>query len=270
MEIARRILSGLMGRILWPFAGHNAMLSLVPLSVLLGMGMLWVFRRTSNQKAIRKVKARIHAHLYEMRLFVDEPLLVWQAQWGLISANVRYVGMMLVPALVMAAPMILIIAQLECFYGHTPLELGQTAIVTVQMKSSGVGLTPALRAPEGIVVETPPVHLDGGRQISWRIRALLPITGDLQFVFPHETLEKSVCAGRGPQYLSDLRVSSAFDLLWYPGESRLPAGSVDWIELRYPPATVHALGLDLHWLIWLMVLSIMSAVLLKGLFRVSF
>ena len=263
-------MSALIGGILWPFSGHNPMLSLVPLSVLLGMGMLWVFRRTSNQEAIRKVKVRIHAHLYEMRLFVDEPLLVWQAQWGLMSANVRYIGMMLVPALVMTAPMVLILAQLECFYGYTPLDPGQTATVTVQMKSTGVGLTPALRAPEGIVVETPPVHVDGGRQISWRVRALRPMAGDLQFVFPDETVEKSVHAGRGPQYLSERRVSSAFDLLWYPGESRLEAGPVDWIELRYPPATVLALGLDLHWLIWLLVLSMVSALVLKRRFRVLF
>jgi len=270
MEIARRIMSALIGGILQPFSGHNPMLSLVPLSVLVGVGMLWVFRRTSNQEAIRKVKARLQAHLYEMRLFVDEPLLIWQAQWGLISANVRYIGLMLVPALVMTAPMILILAQLECFYGYTPLEPGQTAIVTVQMKSTGVGLTPALRAPEGIAVETPPVHVDGGRQISWRIRALRPIAGDLQLDLPDGTLVKSVFAGRGPRYLSERRVSSAFDLLWYPGESRLAAGPVDWIELRYPPATVHALGLDLHWLIWLLVLSMVSALLLKRRFRVLF
>jgi len=270
MEIIRRIMTWLVGGFLWPFSGHNAMLSLVPLSVLVGIGMLWVFRRTSNQEAIRKVKARLVAHLYEMRLFVDEPLLVWQAQRGLMAANVRYIGMMLVPALVMTAPMILIFAQLECFYGYTPLEPGQTAIVTAQMKSAGVGLTPALLAPEGIVVETPPVHVDGGRQISWRIRALRPIAGDLKLVFRDETLEKSVDAGKGPRYLSERRVSSAFDLLWYPGETRLAAGPVDWIELRYPPTTVHALGLDLHWLIWLVVLSMVSALLLKRRFRVSF
>ena len=270
MEIIRWIMSALIGGMLRPFSGLNAMLSLVPLSALIGVGMLWVFRRTSNQEAIRKVKARLQAHLYEMRLFVDEPLLVWQAQWGLISANVRYVGLMLVPALVMTAPMILILGQLECFYGYSPLAPGQTAIVTVQMKSTGVGLTPALRAPKGIIVETPPVHVDGGRQISWRIRALRATTGDLQLVFPNETVDKSILTGRGPHYLSARRVSSAFDLLWYPGENRLATGPVDWIELRYPQATVHALGLDLHWLIWLLVLSMVSALLLKRRFCVSF
>lgn len=255
---------------LQPFSGHNPMWSLVPFSVLIGIGMLWVFRLTSNQAAITKVKARLMACLYEMRLFVDDPLLVWQAQWGLISANVRYIGLMLVPALVMTAPMVLILGQLECFYGYTPLEPGQAAVLTVQMTGAGVGQTPELQPPEGIVVETPPVHIDGGRQISWRIRALRPTAGALQLVFPDAKLDKSIVVGRGPEYVSERRVSSALDLLLYPGEKRLAAGPVDWIELRYPPATVHALGLDLHWLIWLLALSMISALLLKRRFRVSF
>lgn len=255
---------------LQPFSGHNPMWSLVPLSVVIGIGMLWVFRLTSNQAAISKVKARLMARLYEMRLFVDDPLLVWQAQWGLISANVRYIGLMLVPAIVMTAPMMLILPQLECFYGYTPLQPGQAAVVTVQMTSTGVSQTPELQPPEGIVVETPPVHIDGGRQISWRIRALRPAVGDLQLILPDAKMDKSVVVGSGPQYVSERRVSSSLDLLWYPGEKRLAAGSVDWIELRYPPATVHALGLDLHWLIWLLVLSMISALLLKRRFRVSF
>jgi hypothetical protein len=269
METARRSASAIIAGILSPFSSHNAMLSLVPLSVLLGIVMLWVFGRTSNQAAIRKVKAEVHAHLYEMRLFTDEPLLIWKAQWGLLKANVRYLVMMMVPALVLTVPMGLIFAQLECFYGYAPLEPGEEAIVTVQMKSEG-GQAPVLRAPDGISVDSPAIRMNGGQQISWRIRALRPVTGDMQFVFPDATVEKSVQAGMGPQYVSERRVSSALDLIWHPAESRLPAGPVDWIELRYPAATVHALGLDLHWLIWLLILSMASAVVFKRQFRVSF
>ena len=269
MEIARRGESAIIVGILAPFSGYNAMLSLVPLSVLLGIAMLWVFGRTSNQAAIRKVKAELHAHLYEMRLFTDEPLLIWKAQWSLLKANVRYLAMMFVPALVLTIPMVLIFAQLECFYGYAPLEPGQQAIVTVQMKGKG-GQVPVLRAPDGIAVDSPAIRMDGGQQISWRIRALRPVTGDMQFVFPDATVEKSVQAGTGPKYVSERRVSSAIDLIWHPAESRLPAGPVDWIELRYPAATVHALGLDLHWLIWMLTLSMASAVVFKRQFRVSF
>jgi hypothetical protein len=269
METARRSASAIIAGILSPFSGHNAMMSLVPLSVLLGIAMLWVFRRTSNQVAIRKVKSELQAHLYEMRLFTDEPLLIWKAQWGLLKANVRYLAMMLVPALVLTIPMVLIFAQLECFYGYAPLEPGQEAIVTVQMKGEG-GQAPVLRAPDGISVDSPAIRMDGGQQISWRIRALRPVTGDMQFVFPDATVEKSVQAGPGPQYVSVRRVSSALDLIWHPAERRLHAGPVDWIELRYPVATVHALGLDLHWLIWMLIFSMVSGLVLKQRFRVSF
>jgi hypothetical protein len=269
MEIARRIVSATIAGILSPFSGHNAMLSLVPLSVLLGIVMLWLFRRTSNQSAIRKVKRELHASLYEMRLFTDEPVLIWKAQWGLLKANIRYLAMMLVPALVLTIPMVVILAQLECFYGHAPLEPGQQAIVTVQMKNAG-SPAPVLRAPDGIAVDTPAIRVDENRQISWRIRALRPVTGDMQFVFPDETVAKSVQVGPGPQYVSERRVSSALDLMLHPAESRLPAGPVDRIELRYPAATVYALGLDLHWMIWVLILSMASGLVLKRRFRVSF
>lgn len=253
-----------------PFSGHNAMISLVPFGILLAIGMLWVFRLTSNQEAIAKVKSKLLAHLYEMRLFTDEPALIWKAQLGLLSANIRYIGMMLLPALAMAIPTILIFSQLECFYGYAPLRPGQEAIVTVSMKDGAGEAVPALLVPQGMAVETAGVRVEGERQISWRIRADRPVSGEMQFVFPAQTVTKSVQAGIGPTYLSERRVSSALDLLWHPAEKRLPAGPVDWIELRYPKATVPALGLDLHWLVWLLLLSMIGALLLKKRFRVSF
>lgn len=249
---------------------RNPMLTLIPLSVLVGIGMLWIFARTSNQGAIRRVKSEVQAHIYEMRLFGDEPALIWKAQWDLLTSNARYLALMLVPAVVASIPMVLIFAQMECFYGYQPLGTGQAAIVTMQLREGVNGSSPFLHAPDGIAVESPGVRIDGGRQISWRIRALRPIKGALQFVFPDRTVEKTVRAGLAPQYVSERRVSSMLDLIWYPAEKRLPSGPVDWIEVRYPGARVHALGVDLHWLIWLLIISMISALCLKKRFRVSF
>ncbi len=246
------------------------MFSLIPLGVLVGVAMLWIFGKTSNQEAIRRVKSEVQAHIYEMRLFGDEPALIWKAQWDLLTSNARYLALMLTPAIIASIPMILIFAQMECFYGYTPLETGQAAIVTMQFREGRSGAAPALHAPDGIAVESPAVRIDGGRQVSWRIRALRPLTGALRFAFPDRTLDKTVQVGRGPQYISARRVSSVLDLIWYPAEKRLPSGPVDWIEIRYPSADVHALGLDLHWLIWLLIISMVSALLLKKRFRVAF
>jgi len=270
MELLRSILSILIGGALSLFQGQNPLFSLVPLSVVIGIGMLWVFARTSNQEAIRKVKSRLAAHLYEMRLFTDEPVLIWKAQWGLLTANARYIGMMLLPAIVMTVPMILLFAQLECFYASKPLQPGQVAILTVQLQRAQNGATAVLRVPDGMVVESPGVHVESSGQISWRVRAMRPLRGAMQLVLPGETVEKSVVAGAGPQYLSDRRVSSWMDLVWHPGESQLRSGRVNWIELSYPQSAVHGLGLDLHWLIWLLVLSMITALLLKRRLGVTF
>jgi hypothetical protein len=238
--------------------------------MLMGIGMLWVFRYTSNQYAIGKVKNEWHRRLYEMLLFTDEPLLIWKAQWGLLKANVRYLALMLIPAAVMALPMIVILAQLECFYGNAPLVPGRDAVVTVQLKENQPNVTPMLYVPDGIVLDSSPVRLEAEHQISWRLRALRPIVGELQFVFPALVVEKSVSAGTGLRYLSERRVSSALALIWHPGETRLPSGPVDWIELHYPKATVHALGLNLHWLVWCVLAFMATALIFKRPFRISF
>jgi hypothetical protein len=241
------------------------MFVLLLISVVAGVGMLWVFRTTTNQAAVREAKRRIQAHLYELRLFSDEPLLMLKAQRGLLAANFRYISLMLAPALVMLIPMVLILGQLQCLYGYRPIQSGTAAVVNLGAES---GVTPILQAPDGIVVETPAVHID--HEMSWRIRATRPVAGVLRFVLPGQTIEKTIRTGSGSEYVSERRVRSLLDWLWHPGESRLPAGPVNWIEVRYPNAGMHALGLDLDWLVWFILFSSATALLLKPWFSVTF
>jgi hypothetical protein len=231
--------------------------------------MLAVFRWTSNPEAIRRAKARIMAHLYEMRLFPDEPLFIWKAQAGLLATNVRYLGLMLLPALVMTLPGLALFNWLDGYFGYKPLEPGTAAILTVQLKSPWSGAAPAVHSPQGIDVETPGVRLDGGRQISWRIRASQPASGKLQIEFPGETVEKSVEAG-ATRRVSGRRVSTLSGLFWNPAEPLLKSDRVEWVEIRYPEATVAAAGLDLPWAAWLLFFSKIAALGLKNRFGVTF
>jgi len=249
------------------------MLTLFPISVLVGVAMLWVFRRTSNQKAIAASKRRIQACLYEMRLFTEEPSLVWKAQVGLLTGNLQYLALMLLPAIVMTVPMIAVFAQLEAIYGMDALPVGVEAIVTMQMKTGmdAAIAPPSLQAPPQIRIESPAVRILTDRQVTWRIRPHAPVSGQIRITLPDGVaFEKKIEAGAGLHYLADRRVSGLLDYVFHPAESRLPAGTVDWIEIRYPPATVHWLGIDLHWLIWLLLISSVTALLLKNRFGVTF
>ncbi|MEJ7604831.1 MAG: hypothetical protein WKF37_00840 [Bryobacteraceae bacterium] len=95
-------------------------MTLLPISALAGAGMLWVFRGTSNQGAIKRARSRITASLYELRLFADEPGLIIQAQKTLLFENIRIIGFVLVPMLVLTIPFTLLAVLLDPIYGQRP------------------------------------------------------------------------------------------------------------------------------------------------------
>jgi hypothetical protein len=183
--------------------GMPALASLVPISILTGIGTLLVFRRASDQAAVRRAKGLVTAHLLEFRLFMDEPRLILKAQRDLIVANARFMKLMLRPLVVLVLPMALLLAAMEAFYGHAPLRVGDPAIVTAQMKHADISLV--LKAPDGIAVETPPVRVGADRQVSWRIRPLRAINTELELVRPDRSVAKSISAGAGMHYLSERR-----------------------------------------------------------------
>lgn len=270
MEIVRSILSASVRGLLRPFEGHHPLLSLIPIGVLLGLGMLWVFRRVSNQAAIRQTKNRLQAHLYELRLFVDEPKLIWKAQVALLRENFRYMGLMLLPAAVVTLPLLLLFAHLEAFYGSSPLQPGQASIITVRLNEPlPPGLpAPSLELPEGIEAETPPVRVLAQREISWRVRPLRQVSGTARVTVGGESATKSITAEPGPRYLSRRRVSSGLDSLLYPAESPLDTRMIAAIEVNYASAEVKGLGLSLQWLWWLFFISMVTAFLFRRRFNV--
>lgn len=250
-----------------PLGGWPPALSLALIAVLAALGMLWTIRRFSDQEAVRVTRRRLRAHLYELRLFADEPALIWRAQWQLLRFNLRYLRLMLRPALVLAPPMALLLIHLDAFYGRSPLAVGKAAVVTLKLKQWRSA--PALEPPAGIAVETPAVRLASEREMSWRLRPLREVSGRLRFVFPDAAFEKQIEAGERPRYLSVRRASSLGEMLRNPGEPRLSEGGVEWIEIRYPPAAVPFLGVEFHWLVWFLVVLLGATLLLKGRLGVS-
>ena len=243
--------------------GMPALASLVPISILTGIGTLLVFRSASDQAAVRRAKSLVTAHLLEFRLFMDEPRLILKAQRDLIVANARFMKLMLRPLVVLALPMAVLLAAMEAFYGHAPLRIGDATIVTAQMKHADISLV--LKAPDGIAVETPPVRVAVDRQVSWRIRPLRPTNAELEVVRPDRAIAKSISAGSGMHYLSERRGSLA-NLLLRPTEPPLSDAEIDWIEVRYPTASI----LGLHWLIWFFGISAVTALALRRKFHTAF
>jgi uncharacterized membrane protein (DUF106 family) len=251
------------------FSWAPPVLGLSVISAIVGIGMLWVFRKTSNQMGMKAVKRKVHASLLELRVFADEPGVTWRAQKSLFAANVRYMGMALRPALVMALPVALLLIHLEAFYGRAPLPVGHEAVVTMAMSGP---IEAAMKAPAAVAVETPPVHIADERQISWRIRPVAAGIARLQFTVAGQPVSKTIAAGGGDGFghgfVPGRAVSGAWSAIWNPDEKRIPTSAVEWIDVRYPERRVEIFGLRLHWLLWFVLVSMVAALLLKKRFGV--
>jgi hypothetical protein len=204
---------------------------------------MMALRLFPDRAAVRAAGKRLQADLLEMRLYSSEPALMWAAQKALVRDNVRWLALMLPPALILALPLAWLFVQLDSIYGRAPLAVGAAAVVTVQLGRAlePVDAAATLQAPPGIAVESPPVRIIARRQISWRIRALRPVRGELRLVLRGHVIEKTIAAGERNALLSPRRERSLWGFLLHPEESRLPAGEVAWVEVGYPP---------LPWLAW--------------------
>jgi hypothetical protein len=270
MDVINAIFDSLFVFFFGAFSWAPPVVGLSLLSAVVGVGVLWVFQKTSDQAALRAVKRKVFAYLLELRIYGDEPRATWRALKSLVAVNFRYLGLALRPALFMLLPMAFLLVHLEAFYGRAPLPAGQAAIVTIAVHApfDPAGTVPDLVAPPGVVVETPPVRALDERQVSWRIRPQTGVSGNLYINMDGHQIKKVIEAGRIQRFVPGRRFSSGWANLWYPDERRIDSSAVDWIDIQYPAAWMNIFGIRVNWLIWFFIVSSASALALKKYFGV--
>ncbi len=206
--------------------------SLAAISVLWGLAAFLVFRRFTDRAALRTVGKRLYAHLLEIRLYSEEPALVWGAQKALLIVdNLRLLSAdgLEIRLLIMGAALCFSVWSSRF---HLRLELrlrvGHSTVVTAQLSAEAeLPVNDAqylLHAPPGIAVETPAVRDFAERQLTWRIRALTSVRGNLLLNLPGgSVLTRSIAAGGRT--------------LWPNRRREASAGSA-WVEVDYPRTNV--------------------------------
>ncbi len=249
-------------------AAAPPLVSLVLVSLVTAVVMLFVVARTSDQPRMAATKRAMHAGLFEIRLFNDDPVAMLRAVGGLLWQNARYLRLSLVPLLWMAMPLVIVIAQLQAFYGYAGLVPGQPVLLKAEMErpagaatSAASTAVPVLEAPPEIRVETGAVQLAGSGAVLWRIVPLSAGDFTVTLRTGDHAATKTVHVSGAVARRSPLRVAhGVIDLLLYPSEPPLDAsGPVTAISLTYPEPGLDALGFRVHWLIVFMVVSMAGA-----------
>lgn len=260
------ITDALLGLFGWLSLGN----SLVLISLLLGVGMLYVFRGVGDGQALEDGVRRMQAHIMEMRLFDREPKLVFQAIGRLFYWNFRFMFATLKPMVIATIPMLFLFFQLEHYYGVRPLKPGESTTVTVQLNdpapltANQVSLSST--DEDVVVVETAPLRQPVQGRVRWRIRGISEGRANLRVTTPNAVYDKQVDVSRSPVgRISSRRAVSTADTILHPVERPLPAGVVYWIDIAYPSISVSWLGLSMHWIIWLFIVSLFGSLLVRWL-----
>lgn len=282
MATLNAFLRGFFDAVLGPLSGLSPWVGISILSLVVGVIALVVFKYTSDQEGLERVKDQIWAGLFEIRLFNDDLGAITRAQADILRHNLRYIRLSMLPFLVLLVPMFFIFAQMQFHYGYTGLDEGEAVLLRTELKpdwkdsaelADASGRPAAsLTAPEGVTVDLGPHWSPDRDELLWRIHGDTPGVYDLALNLGGETYTKSVVVGDELARRSPVRTDTDFlDQLLYPAEAPLPSEApVEAIHLEYPDADLWFFGLDVPWWVVFLFLSLVFAFALRGPLGVTF
>jgi uncharacterized membrane protein (DUF106 family) len=274
MGVINSILNAVFNVIFAPFRGMNPWVAMLVISLGTGILMIFIYKLVSDQAGILRTKNLIKAHLLELRLYKDSMAASFRSYGAILWANVKYVGHALRPLLVMIIPVLLILIQLNSWFGYRSLREGEPFLLKVKLAEGRDPMQTNLQVQpsETYTVETPALRMQEEREIDWRLRPTRKGLHEIAFDLDGTKIIKTLAVEQRPlSRISPLRPGGKFmDVAFNPSEPGLAKGSpITSIEVAYPEARLDFLGIHFHWLVAFFILSIIFGFGLKGLFRVE-
>ena len=247
-------------------------LSSTIISALTGAILMLIFKYTSNQQAIGRVRDRIRANMLAMKLYQNDISVTLRSQGRLFGCAFLLLLHALVPMLVMAVPMALLLAQLGLCYQARPLQAAERAVVTIRLSGDVDSDWPSvtLEPTSAVQVTTGPVRIFSLREISWDVEACQEGYHQLLFQVDRQWVEKELAVGDGFMRTSVMRPGWDWsDILLFPWEEPFSRTSmVESIRIDYPDRASITSGTD-WWIVYLFVASMAFAFFFKPFLKVT-
>ena len=259
------------GFFLAPVASMPGWLSITVISAILGVFLLVIFKYTSNQKAIGRIRDDIKANLLAVKLFKDSFSVTFRSQGRVFYASFKLLFYSIVPMLVMIVPVCLILAQMGLWYQASPLQSGDEPVVVKLKLNDHLNTFPqvTLESLSAIQTVVGPVRVFDKKEIFWKIKPVEEGNHNLNFHIGDRWYEKQLAVGEGFMRLSPKRPGANFaDILLYPLEKPFASDSpIHSITIHYPERNSRIYGTD-WWIVYFFVASMVFAFLFKPLLKV--
>lgn len=278
-------LTALFDVLLSPLDRLSPMAGLLVLSLVTAVVVLMAFKWTADQPALVATQRAIQASIFEMRLFNDDLAALLRAQGEVLRHTVSYVRLSLAPTLWLILPILMLMLQMEFYFGYTGLTAGRAALVKVEVgaaaRTPGMAaiadawpngaVSATLEAPDAVHVETPAVFLPSEREIVWRIRPRQPGAYELRVHVGEAVLSKALLVSDAVARRSPVRPGGGFVAqLLNPSEPPLPGSTgLGAIAIGYPERVFRIAGWDVGWSSLYLGFTLAFALALKTLFGVT-
>jgi len=266
-------LANALGRpLLAPVSSLPGWLSATVVASVTGILLMVIFKYTSNQAAIKRVRNGIDANLFALKLFKDSTPVVLAAQGGMLKGAVQLFVLAIVPMLVMTVPVLLLLGQLSLWYQQRPLRVGEEAVMVLKLGGAAGTPMPAVSLGNTPAVEvvTGPVRVPSQREVVWLIKARENGAHQLPIRAGEATVQKALDVGDGFMRVSPRRPAWGwYDALLNPAEPAFaPDAPVQSIEVTYPSRLSWTSGTD-KWVIYWFVASMVAALCAKPFLNVN-
>src|SRR5262245_40833961 len=265
------VVANVLGWLLSPIALLPGWLSATLVGMLSGVLLLVVFKHTSNQKAIKRVRANIKANRLALKLFKDNVKVAFRAQGRLLVGAFWLLAYGVVPLLIMSVPVMLLLGQMSLWYQQRPLRAGEEAVVTLKLNGGPEDSFPdAALQSGGAEVLIGPVRVVSKREVCWEIVAREDGQHFLTFQVGDQTVEKELSIGDGYMRVSSQRPGWEWSqVLTHPRERPFPPESlIRSIEIDYPRRSSWTSGSD-WWVAYWLLVAVGTAFCFKGVLKVN-
>ena len=272
--------------VVWINAGTNAVgkfllayiavlpgwLSIMIISAATGVILLVIFKYTSNQHAIERIRSDIKADMLTLKLFKDNICVILHAQGRMFKGALILLFYAVPPMLLMIVPIFLLLVQLGLWYQYRPLRPGQKTIITMQFDDMNDSSWPKvdINPAQAFEVTAGPSQILTKRQICWEIKARENGYHNIVFCINKKRYEKQLTIGESFMRISTKRPTWKWtDILLHPCEKPFaPDSVVRSISIAYPDRQPQIGGGNL-WLICFFVISMIFALIIKPFLKVK-
>lgn len=254
-----------------PLTGLGGWQSNTIISAVTGVILLIIFKHTSNQKAIGRVRDGIKANLLALKLFKDSLVVTFQSQGRLFKSAFLLLFYSIKPMLVMIVPVCLVLSQIALLYQVRPLQKGEETIIVMQLNEEKASAQPviSINSLQGAEILIDQTHISSKKQVWWKIRALEDGYHNIVFLVNEREIDKQLAVGDGFKRVSSKRPGWRWsDILMHPAEKPLGADSVvESITIDYPRQGRTFCSID-GWLIYFFLASMVFAFAFKPVLKV--